>query len=160
VTSQKTFAKVAKIDVSIDGVYYKSKDACLRELCRQPFWRYDYDKLTIHRALRAMYCEHGIAKMLQKQFHTTTRIVVIALSADVMLSKPLQEADILSAACSRGKVFLTQNNDGLDGYTNGFYVYMGHIDTIKDVLSTFEHLPSHLHSSLCEHVSLCYHVSW
>ena len=120
--SDLSFAKVVKIDASVDGVYCKSKDACLRELCRQPFWRYDYGKLTICRALRAMSCEHGIAKMLQKQFDTTACIVMIALSADFMLNKPLQEADILSAACSPGKVFLTQNNDGLDGYTNVFYM--------------------------------------
>ena len=101
--------------------------------------------------MQAMYCEYGIANMLQEQFDTDahSRIVVIALSADVMLNKPLQEADIIHAhVCSHDKVFLTQNNDGLGGYTDGFYV--GHIDAMKAVLSTFERLPLHFDSTLHE----------
>lgn len=148
--SHLSFAKVAKIDAAVDGVYCKAQDVCLRELCKRPFWRYDYGKLKIRHAMRAMYCEYGLANMLREHFDTDAhaRIVVVALSADVMLNKPLREADIIDAACSPGKIFLTQNNDGLDGYTDGFYV--GHIDAMKSVLSTFQHLPSHFYSELRE----------
>ena len=121
--SQLSFVKVATIDAAVDGIYCKAEDVCLRELCKRPFWRHDYDNVTIRHAmgdvLRIWYCEHS-----QEQFDTDAhaRIVVVALSADVMLNKPLQEADIIHAACSHDTVFLTQNNDGLGGYTDGFYV--------------------------------------
>ena len=148
--SQLSFVKVATIDAAVDSVYCKAEDVCLRELCKRPFWRYDYGKVKIRHAMRAMYCEYGIANMLREQFDTDAhaRIVVVALSADVMLNKPLQEADIIHAACSHDEVFLTQNNDGLGGYTDGFYV--GHIDAMKAVLSTFERLPLHFDSTLRE----------
>ena len=148
--SHLSFAKVAEIDAAVDGVYCKAQDVCLRELCKRPFWRYDYGKLKIRHAMRAMYCEYGLANMLRERFDTDAhaRTVVVALSADVMLNKPLREADIIDAACSPGKVFLTQNNDGLDGYTDGFYV--GHIDAMQAVLSSFERLPSHFFSGLRE----------
>jgi len=145
--TEVSFMKVSEIDGSIENIYCNSRDQSLHKVCEVPFWRDDYSTHKIRRALRAMYCEHRIAELLQA-FDVNTRTVVIVLSADIMLNKPLQQEDILAASCSPGKVFLTQNNDGSDGYTDGFYV--GHLAAIRATLSTFDLLPLHFRSGLRE----------
>jgi len=134
------YKTVTEIDNNINEAYCNSRKPVRQKMCENPFWRSDYSTHKTMRALRAMYCERGISRMLEK-FDNQSAIVVVTMSADIMLNTALQMSDIYAAACAKDKIFLTKNNDGADGYTDGFY--LGHIDAMKSILSTYDLLPVH-----------------
>ena len=138
--SEFQYKTVEEIDTAINKEYCNSRNPVRQKMCENPFWRSDYSTHKTMRALRAMYSERGISRMLHK-FDNQSAVVVVAMSADIMLNTALQRSDIYAAACEKYKIFLTKNNDGEDGYTDGFYV--GHIDAMRSVLSTFDLLPVH-----------------
>lgn len=139
--SQFEYMKVSYIDEEVDATHCKVQP----KLCQSPFWGDWYAEFHIIRAMRAMYCEMRLSALL-KGFPSHNDIVVVVMSADILLNRPLDYQDILAAACSENTVYLTRNNDGDVGYTDGFYV--GHIKSISTILETFNMLPEHFASGL------------
>ena len=136
VYDELNMTSVAKMDSAIEAKCKKS-----RAVCSIPFWRSDYYASKIRKAMRAMYLEQAIADFLKDRACALQNAVVVVLSADVLLNKALDSRDILEAYTKRDTVFMTNNNDGPDGYTNGFYV--GHAKALIGALSSYSVLEQH-----------------
>tara|TARA_B110000977_G_scaffold185305_1_gene249986 strand:+ start:1905 stop:2984 length:1080 start_codon:yes stop_codon:yes gene_type:complete len=141
VYDELNMTSVAKMDSAIEA---KCKNS--REVCSVPFWRSDYYASKIRKAMRAMYLEQAIADFLKNRACALQDAVVVVFSADVLLNKALDSRDILEAYTKRDTVFMTNNNDGPDGYTNGFYV--GHAKALSGALSSYSVLEQHAANGL------------
>jgi hypothetical protein len=107
---------------------------CSKGLCEKPFWREDYTESHIRNALRVLLCE----KRLQAMLRNYPDSVIVALSPDIMANGPLDPLDISVAHCRKNTIFVTNNNPGDGGVTNGFYV--GHSQAMISALSTYSKL--------------------
>ena len=87
-----------------------------------------------------MFVEQQISYFLHhSDFPTDT--LVVAFSADVMLNKAIASEDVRRAPCMPKTVFMTRNNDGPSGYTNGFY--FGSVSGVAAALASYESLEYH-----------------
>lgn len=98
--------------------------------------------------MRAMFAEQYLSYMLRENTSWRNAVVVVR-SFDVLLNKAIMQQDILDAHCNNRTIFMTGNNNGPDGYTDGFYV--GHISAIVDALSSYDVLDRHLKRNTTEH---------
>ncbi len=117
-----------------------SEKKCSEEhgaLCAKPFWAPHYDEGHIQRALRTMLVEHHLSEMLARQ-HAYEDAVVLVTSADIIPNAKMNLRDVRAAYCKKDAVFFTRNNDGVNGYTNGFF--LGHINAVTKMLSTYKQL--------------------
>ena len=110
-----------------------------RGICAQPFWSPHYHEQHIQRAFRMMLCEQHLSAMLKRN-HVYADAVVLVMSADIIPNMKVDPLDISRAYCNKQTVFFTNNNDGPDGYTDGFY--LGHIDSVTKALSLYRQLES------------------
>ena len=118
-----------------EAVYERCANSRLR-VCEIPFWRSDYAPYQVTRALRTMFIERKISEYITETKEEGT--VYIVMSADILLNFPLDFRDLQDAKCERNSIFMTRNNDGPDGYTNGVYVGGGY--AVSRALSTYDHL--------------------
>lgn len=103
--------------------------------CARPFWREDYTDTSIKFALRTLFIENELSKMLSHPRFSQS--VVVAYSSDILLSHPIHMHDIITASKLRSVFYGSQNNDG-NGFTNGLYV--GHTTAIQRVMATWNYL--------------------
>lgn len=136
-----TSLKVSEMDARIEEMCQTHVG-----LCETPFWRADYYAGKIRRAMRAMYCEQKIADMLHDNIHAYDNTVFVVLSADILVNKAISYRHIVRAHCAPDTVFMTRNNDGPDGYTDGLYVASP--KALSLALSTYSVLQVHLDSGL------------
>ena len=127
--------EVADVDRAVDSGCAEMTVANSTNTCTKPFWRDDYPMKNIRNALRQAYLEYQVAGLLQEKYFANS--VVIALSTDVALLRPIKPEDVSHAYRASDVVYGTANNDG-DGYTNGFYV--GSASALVKTMSFFSNL--------------------